>query len=162
MNKYSFIYDYVPTTSRATAEQVADRNEVLDFMDGCPSRMLRERVAALISETIGDDVSGFVIAFIPSWSKEMTVQRFGSLARYLAECTRVETYLDALSLRQDGDPVLKTKDLVCNPQRVAGKRVILVGSIYMTGNTFSKACDMLIDGGASSVEGIFVAKIASA
>lgn len=159
MESYTYIYNYIPTTSMATATEVEERNEVLDFMDGYCSSSLREKIMTKVIEAAGDDVKECVIAFIPSWSMERTIQRFVLLARYLVETTQIETYLDALTLKQDGDPVLKTKDLLCNPNRVKGRNVILIGSIYMTGHTLSRSRKELICGGAKSVKGVFVAKV---
>lgn len=159
MQNYTYIYDYIPTTASATEVQVRQRNEVLDFMDGCSSRTLREEITSRVCDLTKGQEGKCVLTFLPSWSKERTVQRYGSLARSLSTDTHVETYLDALSLRQDGDPVLKTKELTCNPERISGRKVIIIGSIYTTGNTFKEACDILLREGAESVEGIFVAKV---
>lgn len=160
MNKYSYIYDYIPTTSTgATERQVKERNEILDFMDGSTSRGLRDALSSKVREVTSEKNGDYVIAFIPSWSSERTVQRFGSLARYLSETTHIEAYLDAIALSQEGDPVLKTKDMTCNPNRVKGKDVILIGSIYMTGKTHKKACELLQESGARSIHSVFMAKI---
>lgn len=159
MQNFSYIYEYIPTTSSATEAQVRQRNEVLDFMDGCTSRALREELTTRVRTLAHGQEDRCVMAFLPSWSQERTVQRYGSLARHLASDTHIEAYLDALSLRQDGDPVLKTKDLTCNPERICGRKVIVIGSIFTTGNTFRKACDILLQEGAESVEGIFVARV---
>lgn len=156
---YAYIYEYIPTTSNATDAQVRQRNEVLDFMDGCPSRALREEIASRIRSLARGQEGRYILAFLPSWSRERTVQRYGSLARHLAADTHIETYLDALSLKQDGDPVLKIKELTCNQERICGRNIIVIGSIYTTGRTFRKACDILLKEGAGTVDGIFIAKV---
>ena len=56
MTKYSYIYEYIPTTEQASDKQVRDRNAVLDFLDGDLSQNLkssiREKVKALALESV--------------------------------------------------------------------------------------------------------------
>lgn len=107
MYKFSYIYDYIPTTAKqATEAQLADRETVLDFMDGTLSPSIKDELVRKIAKTTAGNEPTYIVAFIPSWAKDITVERYGTLAAYLSDKIRSEVYLDAITLRQDSDPIL--------------------------------------------------------
>lgn len=160
MYKYSYIYDYIPTTAENASEaQQADRETVLDFMDGALSSALKAEIVRRIEAATNGNEPTYIVAFIPSWAKERTVERYGTLAAYLSDNLKSEVYLDAITLRQDSDPILQIKEFAVNSSRFSGKNVILVGSVFTTGDMLKSAGDLLMENGALSVEGLFVAKV---
>lgn len=160
MYKFSYIYDYIPTTDeQATEAQQADRETVLDFMDGTLSSSLKNELLRKITEITAGNEPTYIIAFIPSWAKDITVERYGTLAAFLSDNLKSDVYLDAISLRQDSDPILQIKEFALNSSRFTGKNVIVIGSIFSQGDTFEAVGDLLMENGAQSVEGLFVAKV---
>ena len=160
MNSYSYIYEYIPTTSsKATGEQVRDRNAVLDFLDGDLSPELKQTILERIRDIAADRGNVCVIGFVPSWTAEKTMERYGKLASFLSASLDIEVYPDALTLKQDSDPILLRKEFACNASRVKGKDVILIGGVINTGATFKRVCKILLDNGASDISGLFIAKV---
>lgn len=160
MYRYTYIYDYIPTTAvHATDSQQADRETVLDFMDGALSASLKSELVRRIKEATAGSEPAYIVAFIPSWAKDRTIERYGTLAAYLSDSISSEVYLDAVSLRQDSDPILQVKEFAVNASRFKGKNVIVVGSVFSKGDTFETVGDLLMENGALSVEGLFVAKV---
>lgn len=156
---YTYIYDYIPVTTQRTEEQDKDRNIVLDFLDGDIGHELKETILIRVKDIIENAVKTHVIAFIPAWSQEQTIERFSRLAAFLTDNLDSEVYLDAVTLKQDSDPIVMEKEYSCSTKRVKGKNVILIGDVIYTGESFKEVRDLIMDNGALSVFGLFIAKV---
>lgn len=160
MTDYTYIIDYIPTTdSRATEKQVKDRNAVLDFLDGDLSQNLKKSILEKVKSLALGSKNVCILGFIPSWTAEKTMDRYGKLASFLSANLDIEVFPDVLTLKQDSDPILLHKEYVCNISRVKGNDVILIGGVTNTGRTFEKVSKLLEQNGASAVYGLFVAKV---
>lgn len=158
-SKYTYIYDYVPATTRRTEEQEKNRNIVLDFLDGDIGHVLKETILIRVKDMIKDESNTHIIAFIPAWSHEQTIERFSRLAAFLTDNLDSDVYLDAVTLKHDSDPVVMKKEYSCSTKRVKGMNVILIGDVIYTGESFKKVRDLIMDNGALSVFGFFIAKV---
>ena len=160
MTDYTYIIDYIPTTdSRATEKQVKERNAVLDFLDGDLSQNLKKSILEKVKALALESKNVCIIGFIPSWTAEKTMDRYGKLASFLSANLDIEVFPDVLTLKQDSDPILLNMEYVCNISRVKGKDVILIGGVINTGATFQKVSNILLSHGALNVVGLFIAKI---
>lgn len=160
MYDYTYIYDYVPTNVETTSRtERINRIIVLGFMDGDLDNGLRDKILEQIIGILARKKSVCIVAFAPAATEEKTVQRFGKLAAFLAARLSCEVFLDAVTLKHDADPILTKKEYQCNNSRFNGKNVILLAGVYVSGNTLQSIGDLLMSNGASSVEGLFVAKV---
>jgi len=160
MSDISYIFNYVPTTaSHASSREIAERNTILDFLDGDLSSSIKESVIDKIRKMSEDMGNVCIITFMPSWTQERTMERYGKLASFLSSNLDIEVFPDALTLKQDSDPVVLKKEYSCDASRIKGKTVILVGGVINTGHSFERASQLLIRNGAKCVKGLFVAKV---
>lgn len=156
---YTYIYDYIPATICRTEEQDKNRNIILDFLDGDIGSTLKETILIKVKSLIKDKAKTHIISFIPAWSHEQTIERFGHIASYLSENIESDVYLDAVTLKQDADPIVMEKEYSCSTKRVKGMNVILIGDVIYTGESFKNVRDLIMDNGALSVFGLFIAKV---
>lgn len=159
MTKYSYIYEYIPTTEQASDKQVRDRNAVLDFLDGDLSQNLKSSIREKVKALALESKNVCIIGFIPSWTAEKTMDRYGKLASFLSANLDIEVFPDVLTLKQDSDPILLHKEYVCNISRVKGKDVILIGGVINTGKTFETVSKIILSNGANKIEGLFIARV---
>lgn len=161
MGTITCMMDYLPTTAHAvSAAQETDRNEVLDFMDGCVSASLSSRILGRVKELAGTSGRDCVIGFIPGPTRAVTMLRFGRLADRLSTATGIPAFMDVIGLKCDSDPIVQEVELLPSRSRVEGKHVIMIGSIYDTGAICREVADMLDGSGASEVDMVFVARVA--
>ena len=157
--------EYLPTRYEANSKEWDNRHAVWNFKDGvCSTSVLND-----MSEIINDIVIGreyeYVICFIPASTKSKTINRFATVARKLTERTGVKATLSGICKTSDsesgyiaGKSSNPTADVCFDSSVFRGKKVILVDDVITRGRTFVLTADKMIANGATSVEGVFVAK----
>jgi predicted amidophosphoribosyltransferase len=163
--RYYYTMEYLPTRYEASKSEWNNRHAVWNFKDGvCSSSVLNDLVE-IINHIVSGRKSDYVICFIPASTSSKTTNRFSSVARRLTERTGVQSTLSAITRTSDseaghiaGKSNNPTADFCFNSSLFRGKKVILVDDVITRGRTFVQTADKLIANGASSVEGMFVAK----
>ena len=157
--RYHYTMEYLPTRYEANSREWDNRHAVWNFKDGaCSNSILND-----MSETINDIVNGreseYVICFIPASTKSKTINRFATVARKLTERTGVRATLSGIYKTSDsesgyiaGKSSNPTTDFCFDSSVFRGKKVIT------RGRTFVLTADKMMANGATSVEGLFVAK----
>ena len=163
--RYHYTMEYLPTRYEANSREWDNRHAVWNFKDGvCSNSILND-----MSETINDIVNGreseYVICFIPASTKSKTINRFATVARKLTERTGVKATLSGIYKTSDseaghisGKSSNPTADFCFDSSVFRGKKVILVDDVITRGRTFVLTADKMMANGATSVEGLFVAK----
>ena len=167
-NKYPkrWMMEYIPSFfDGLTAEQEQKQRIVLDFKEGQYNEdtmlWFRQNIWKM---TEGDEYS-WSICFMPCSSDKEQQKRFGNLAEYLKENTRVEIHLSTFGYAEQHEPshqVGKTDidimDISIHVPDIFGKNVILIDDIYTTGETFNRTAEQAMRMGAGSIHGLFLAK----
>ena len=118
-----------------------------------------------IQSVIGANPSNWVVCFIPASTKSKHLRRDSSLSGYLSNNLSCPVYIDGIDVsydRESGHMTGKTgnpiENMEFNPNRFAGKKVVLVDDVRTRGVTFNRAADKLVTLGAVSVFGVFLAQ----
>ena len=159
------LMDYLPKRYPATPQQQADRNEVYRFKDGnCSSRVLNGLVSE-INRITGTSKDRYLICFIPASTTAKTRTRFQGLATSLRNSTGCKVSLTGIRNAYDRESSTvtgKTNDptasFCVNPEEVRGMKIILIDDVITRGRSFNDCAAKLMAAGATSVEGLFVAK----
>ena len=158
MYNYSYLIDYYPESVKAPSAKLAhDRDTVQAFMTGDVSSELITQIEGKARELI-NDMNFDVVCFAPGTTGAKTILRFGEMAERLSESLPCPVFLDGVTLKFDSDPITHTRFYQCNKERVNGKNVLLIGGVYTTGQSLQEVVDLLVQNGAKSVYGLFVAK----
>ena len=163
--RYYYTMEYLPTRYEASESEWNNRHAVWNFKDGvCCSSILNDLVE-IINHIVNGRKSDYVICFIPASTSTKTINRFFSFLRRLTERTGVQATLSAITKTADseaghivGKSSNPTADFCFNSSLFRGKKVILVDDVITRGRTFVQTANKLMANGASSVEGMFVAK----
>lgn len=165
--EYSYYYtmEYLPTRYAASQNDWDNRRAVWDFKDGICSEAIINSLVRHINSIVCGSKSGYIICFIPASTSYKTSNRFGSVARRLAERTGVQATLNAITKSSDsesghiaGKSCNPTADFDFNSSCFRGKNVILIDDVITRGRTFYDTAVKLENNGARSVTGLFVAK----
>ena len=158
MYRFDYIVDYYPESKIDVTEgQRLDRQMIQDFMFGDPSEELIRQIVSRARTTVSDEAIDLV-CFAPGTTGAKTLLRFDKISEVLAEELDCDVYIDAVSLQFDSDPITHIRHYKCEKDKVKGKRVLVVGSVYSTGEALTEVGDLLMESGASDVIGLFVAK----
>ena len=158
MYRFDYIVDYYPESKIDVTEgQRLDRQMIQDFMFGDPSEELIRQIVSRAKTTVSDEAIDLV-CFAPGTTGAKTLLRFDKISEVLAEELDCDVYIDAVSLQFDSDPITHIRHYKCEKDKVKGKRVLVVGSVYSTGEALTEVGDLLMESGASDVIGLFVAK----
>lgn len=160
------IMSYLPVRYPANEDDWRNRRCVWNFKDGiCTPFVLDGLVAAINYITNGKDKSEYVICFIPASTKAKTKIRYGNLTTKLWRKTGVMPKLSAIEKSCDseashisGKSSNPTKDFEFDTDCFKGKKVILIDDVLTTGRTFKDTATKMMNLGALSVNGVFVAK----
>lgn len=156
---YSHLLNYYPSSMKdSSAKHAEDRETVRNFMEGEISTELLQRIAVKANDLVRENEID-VVCFIPGTSGSQTILRFGEIAEHLSSTLPCAVYLDGITLRCDADPITLIRCFQCSERRVSGKRVLLIGDIYATGTFLQETGDLLVQNGAKSVYGFYVAKV---
>ena len=158
MSKIDYMYDYYPESiSEVTDEQRRIRERVQGFMSGDADPELVyeivDRVKGLVKVNQID-----VICFAPGTTGAKTILRYGELAEILDKEIDCDVFLDAVTLKFDADPITHVRYYKCNQERVKDKIVLVVGSVYTTGESYNSIMKLLNENGAKRAFVIYVAK----
>ena len=163
--KYYYTMGYLPTRYEANESEWNNRHAVWNFKDGVCSPSIMSFFVEAIDQIVGRDKSNYVICFIPASTSLKTRVRFASLASRLTERTGIKATLAAISRLNDseashisGKSCNPTADFCFDTSYFRGKHVILIDDVITRGRTFVQTANKMIANGASSVEGLFVAK----
>lgn len=160
---YIYRYDYIPVGFRHDISQgrvfrfkegKIDLDILLDFRKGIQS----------IVDMYEDNL---LVCFIPASDQCSTIKRYCKLCAHLHNGLKgnVEVSLNAIKAEgmhtashvagKDDDP---TRYFVFDEKQIAGKNIILIDDVITRGLTFNDTADKLMDAGALSVYGVFLAK----
>ena len=158
MYRFDYIVDYYPESKLdATEDQISDRQMIQDFMFGDPSEELIRQIVSRVKTIVSGEAIDLV-CFAPGTTGAKTVLRFDKISGVLAEELDCDVYIDAVSLQFDSDPITHVRYYKCAKEKVMGKRVLVVGSVYSTGEALTEVGDLLVKNRAKSVYGLFAAK----
>lgn len=164
MNNYYYIKEYLPKRYTADIQQEEDREECYAFKDGILSESVKNSFLGKIKEITSGKTNGWVICFIPASTALNTKVRFSKLADAIRNAG-YEVERDAIFNKYDtesghiagktGNPI---ESFGFDGVKVSGKKVILIDDIITRGTTFNMASSKLMELGAISVIGLFLAK----
>ena len=158
MYRFDYIVDYYPESKIDVTEgQRLDRQMIQDFMFGDPSEELIRQIVSRAKTTVSDEAIDLV-CFAPGTTGAKTLLRFDKISEVLAEELDCDVYIDAVSLQFDSDPITHIRHYKCVKEIVKGKKMLVIGSVYTTGEALTEVGDLLMESGASDVIGLFVAK----
>lgn len=158
MYRFDYIVDYYPESKLDVTEgQRLDRQMIQDFMFGDPSEELIRQIVSRAKTTVSDEAIDLV-CFAPGTTGAKTLLRFDKISEVLAEELDCDVYIDAVSLQFDSDPITHIRHYKCVKEIVKGKKMLVIGSVYTTGEALTEVGDLLMESGASDVIGLFVAK----
>ena len=158
MYRFDYIVDYYPESKLDVTEgQRLDRQMIQDFMFGDPSEELIRQIVSRAKTTVSDEAIDLV-CFAPGTTGAKTLLRFDKISEVLAEELDCDVYINAVSLQFDSDPITHIRHYTCAKEIVKGKKMLVIGSVYTTGEALTEVGDLLIKNGAKSVYGLFVAK----
>ena len=158
MYRFDYIVDYYPESKLDVTEgQRLDRQMIQDFMFGDPSEELIRQIVSRAKTTVSDEAIDLV-CFAPGTTGAKTLLRFDKISEVLAEELDCDVYINAVSLQFDSDPITHIRHYTCAKEIVKGKKMLVIGSVYTTGEALTEVGDHRIKNGAKSVNGLFVAK----
>ena len=157
MGTIEFLYDYpsVNDTEGPSSYQRDYQQKIKMFLKGDCSQEIKDSLTSRILDVIRlNPESDWVIGFIPAPDVISTIMRYGELALELGEKTDCRVYLDLF------EPTISQDDILCkvNIERVLGKSIILIDSLFASGQRYSIFQNKIIEAGAKEVYGIIIAK----
>jgi predicted amidophosphoribosyltransferase len=163
---YYYSINYLPTRYEATCKDWENRRIVWDFKNGNFSySLLNEMVDTINNEIVTGYKSDYIICFIPASTTLKTSTRYSYFASKIVERTGITASLTAITRMFDSDAGHitgksnnPTSDFSFNANEFRGKKVILIDDVITRGRTFCDTASKLINGGALTVVGMFVAK----
>lgn len=163
--RYRYIMEYVPVRFNATSEQNASRQTVYRFKDGIINNDLKSQFSHNVEEMVSWNKTDWVVLFIPASNENRTMNRFGELADYIESHTGVKATISGIVALQEtesqcctGRRYDKTGTYRFDSSYFAGKNVILIDDVFTTGLSLRTCAAKLIQNGAKSVQGLFLAK----
>ena len=161
MDSYTNLYNYIPAApTELSPQQLQVRQDILEFKEGvCPEKVITD-VAAAVRKAVGEGRANCTVCFVPAASQELTVSRYADMAQTLGAEFADMVYLNTIGLSDNYDELLEeTRTFVCNSERINGKKVIFIDSIYNTGASYRKIVSLLKENGAADEYGIYIVKV---
>ena len=168
INMLYYLKDYYPKNkfinSQLTDCQINDRNYVYKFKNGESkiafelSKNLKEGLKA-----INFNPANFILIPIPASSNNSTLLRLYVFSKYLSSILKIDDGFDTIKTK-DHSPfkgaygIDKTQFLTFNSEKYQGKNVLLFDDLITTGETFGQVSTKILNTGAISVTGIFLAQ----
>ena len=160
MSNIMYLYEYFPGNEPQSPEQQKIRDELTAFKQGACPESVKTRIADVLRKMMDGDSSDWTVCFVPATDLETTVSRYYELSQYLSDQFPDCVYLNTLELSDEYDALLEeARQIKCRSARVKGKKVAVVDYVYNTGAMFDDVERILLDGGAVSVDGLFIAKV---
>ena len=162
----TYILEYVPSRYLGlNAKQMQDRHTVWNFKDGVCSDEVKNGILHKVSNVVSGKEGSSVVCFLPASSKVKTQRRYSSLTDYLRSKLGCEVRMDAITLAydkqsgyQNGKSDNPIENMMFNGDAVRGKHVVIIDDVITRGRTFNMAASRLMECGALSVYGVFLAK----
>lgn len=163
---YRCILKYVPSSYVPDQDwQERNRNLVYRFKQGICSDSHMKRFQKQCMFLIKDMAIDWVVCFAPCSSEERTEKRFRGLCEFLSRNLPCEVHMDTFVYLGEkfpsylwGKKVIDNATVGASVDHFFGKHVILIDDVISTGKTFNKVGDLLVRGGALSVEGLFFSR----
>ena len=164
--KYRYKMEYIPSYYEGLSEeQQRDQRTVLDFKEGQYDEELMLWFRQNIWNMTKGDEYAWAVCFLPCSSKDEQQKRFGKLAEYLKENTRVEVHLSTFGYVEKHSPShllgkneIDLMNVAIHVPDIFAKKVILIDDIITTGETFYRTAEQTMRMGANYVYGLFLAK----
>lgn len=158
--------NYVPTYYEGLDKtQLHDQRVVLDFKEGRYDETLMLWFRQNIWKIARGQDYAWSVCFLPCSNDTVQTKRFGKLAHYLKETTRIDTYLSTFGFAGEhertsiyGKKKIDIMDIGINLPDIFVKNVILIDDVITTGETFNKTAEVCMQTGANSIHGLFLAK----
>lgn len=163
---YRYMTQYVPSYYIGlTEEQKAVQQAVWNFKEG---RFSDEQLEWLVRKIYWRQFNMHqdLVMFMPCTTEETHNKRWGRLAQELEKRVKCEITLDGVGhlgfnlspKHQRGAAGKGWMSAGADPEIVSMRGIILIDDVLNTGETFKKTADALMNAGASSVFGLFIAK----
>lgn len=165
--EYYYIHDYYPLTCKQVSHKARQvRNTVYAFKDGEKSLLWAKVFSVCISKLSCFDAikENAVLVPIPASTKKAHGRRFTRFCRELAKRLDIADGFRTLWIEFDREKMKgtigknKIENLTFNRIHIKGKHVLLVDDVIMTGTSLVQIGKKLLELGALSVRGVFMAK----
>lgn len=165
--EYHYIHDYYPLSCKKVSKKARQaRNSVYAFKDGEKSWLWAKVFSLCISklscfDSIKDKA---VLVPIPASSKKSHGIRFTKFCRDLAKRLNITDGFRTLWIEYDREKLKgtigenKIENLTFNAKYIRGKHVLLIDDVITTGTSLIQIGKKLLELGATSVRGIFMAR----
>lgn len=165
--KYYVIHDYYPLSGIGNDVDInikTIRSFIYSFKDGHKADV--EYAANIIVESIKKEsvnLENTCLMIIPASKPEKTNKRFKYFCSIVAKALNIENgfnYLSAIEHEETKGTSNKniTPYLIINSEQYKGKNVLLFDDIITSGSSFKQVSAKLLETGAKSITGIFIAK----
>lgn len=163
---YYYLYDYYPHKrydyDQLDANQRLTSTLVTHFKEGRrPARLHISTIlkAAMLREPF---LRYDLLTVIPASTQQKNRKRFEAFCQQFAELGK--NGFDAIRIIHDREEMKgqsgcdKTANLAFDHEKIAGKRILLLDDVITRGDGFRQAAEKLMDNGATSVTGLFLAR----
>lgn len=165
--KYYVIHDYYPLSGIGNDVDINIkniRNFIFSFKDGRKADV--EYAANIIVESLKKEsinIENTCLMIIPASKPEKTNKRFEYFCSMVAKALNIENgfnYLSAIEHEETKGSSDKNirPFLILNSEQYKGKNVLLFDDVITSGSSFKQVAAKLLETGAKSVTGIFLAK----
>lgn len=160
MSNIIYLYEYAPAMEPQSKENRKIKDELIAFRLGaCPDEV-KSGMTDVLRRLINGDTDKWTICFVPASDLETTISRYYDLSQHLSSQFPGCVYLNTLRLSEDYDELLEeARRITCQKQRVKGMNVVVIDYVYNTGSAFESIEKLLLENGAVSVNGLFIAKV---
>lgn len=162
--EYVNLMEYLPLRYPPTLEEEKNRRIVSNFKRGRCSPELKNKFTDAIKQLKEErkDVK-LRVCFMPAITADKTALRYSQLATAIESETGTPSDYHTILPKRATELMATGKtdpaeDFLFNKDQIEGKDIILIGDIITTGTNFTKTSLKLVELGAKSVIGLFLAK----
>lgn len=165
--EYHYIHDYYPLSYKNVSKDARQvRNSVYAFKDGEKHWLWAKIFSLCISKLTCFDAikDNAVLVPIPASSQKQHGIRFSKFCRELAKRLNIADGFRTLWIEYDREKLKgtigenKMENLTFNKKYIQGKHVLLIDDVITTGTSLIQIGNKLLELGAMSVRGVFMAK----
>lgn len=162
-----YIHDYCPShCGRVHIEQERARHSVYAFKDGEKPHLWAKIFSLCIGElpAFGKIRDNAVLVPIPASTRERNVQRYARFCRILSKMLKIEDGFRAIWIARSREQLKgtvgtdKLENVEFNARYIRGKDVILCDDVTTTGQSLVQMKRKMMELGAKSVIGVFMAR----
>ena len=168
VNDLMYLKDYFPKNkfsyTELTENQIDDREYIYKFKNGDKKTAINLAKNIDYSlKMINYNLENSILVIIPASTSNKTLTRLYLFSSYLSKLLKIKNGYEAIKTL-DHSPfkgsygIDKTQYLTFNHKMYQGKNVILFDDLITTGETFGQVSEKILQSGASSVSGIFIAQ----